>query len=61
MSKRLCRSCETELQVDQDVCHVCGTNNPLVHPWYTYPLGAVMVAALAYLLIDFDDVMKLFE
>lgn len=61
MTKRLCRSCQTELQVDQDVCQVCGTNNPLVTPWYTYPLGALMVAALAYLLIDFDDVMKLFD
>ena len=61
MPKRLCRSCKSELLVDQDVCQVCGANNPLVIPWYTYPLGALMVAVLAYLLIDFGDLMKLIE
>lgn len=61
MSKRLCRNCQTELQVDQDICQACGTHNPLVTPWYTYPLGALMVAVLAYFLIDFGHVMKLFE
>lgn len=61
MVKRLCRKCRSELQVDQDICQACGANNPLVTPWYTYPLGALMVAFLAYLLIDFDDLRKLLE
>ncbi|WP_282607434.1 hypothetical protein [Pelagibius sp. Alg239-R121] len=61
MAQRLCRSCGSALDVDQDVCQSCGTNNPLVKPWYTYPLGALIVAVLAYLLIDFDDLRKLIE
>ncbi len=61
MKQRLCRSCGDQLDVDQDICRTCGTHNPLVTPWYTYPLGALMVAVLGYLLIDFDDIVKLFE
>jgi RNA polymerase subunit RPABC4/transcription elongation factor Spt4 len=61
MTKRLCRNCKSELQIDQDVCQSCGTNNPLVTPWYTYPLGALIVAVLIFLLVDFNDIRKLFE
>ena len=61
MAKRRCRKCSAELGVDQDVCHVCGTGNPLTTPWYTYPLGLLIVALLAYLLIDFDDLRRLVE
>ncbi len=61
MTQRLCRNCGTGLDIDQDICHSCGTKNPLVNPWYTYPLGALIVAVLGLLLIDFNDIRKLFE
>ena len=61
MTQRVCRSCGDKLDVDQDICRTCGANNPLVNPWYTYPLGALIVAVLGYLLIDFNDVRRLFE
>lgn len=61
MAQRVCRSCGDPLDVDQDICRSCGANNPLVHPWYTYPLGALIVAVLAFLLIDFNDIRKIFE
>lgn len=61
MTQRLCRSCQTPLDIDQDICPSCGASNPLINPWYTYPLGALIVAVLAFLLIDFNDIRKLFE
>jgi hypothetical protein len=57
---RLCKNCKSELGVDDDVCQACGANNPVVLPWYTLPLGALIVAALILLLVDFGDVLRLF-
>ena len=54
MSRRLCRNCKEPLAVDQDICQVCGTRNPLVVPWYTWVLGPIIVLALGWLLIDFE-------
>jgi len=54
--KRLCRECQEPLGVDQDICRACGANNPIPLPWYTYLVGAAIVAILVLLLVDFDDV-----
>ena len=56
--QRLCRECQEPLEVDQDVCRACGANNPIVLPWYTYLVGAAIVAVLILLLVDFDDVAR---
>ena len=57
-SRRLCRQCKSPLGADDERCLVCGANNPVVLPWYTYPLGALIVAALVWLLVDFEDLAK---
>ncbi len=57
---RRCRNCKVELGVDDDVCQACGANNPVVLPWYTLPLGALIVVALILLLVDFGDVLRVF-
>jgi hypothetical protein len=56
--KRLCRECKEPLDVDQDICRVCGANNPIPLPWYTFILGGAIVAVIVLLLVDFDDVRK---
>jgi hypothetical protein len=56
--QRLCKDCEEPLEVDQDICRVCGANNPIPLPWYTYLVGAAIVAILVFLLVDFDDVRR---
>jgi len=56
--KRLCKDCKEPLEVDQDICRVCGANNPIPLPWYTYLVGAAIVALLVFLLVDFDDVRR---
>ncbi len=58
--KRLCRKCGSALGIDDDLCQACGTQNPVPLPWYTMPLGALIVAALILFLVDFDDVARLF-
>lgn len=58
--KRLCRECRAPLGIDDDRCQDCGTNNPVPLPWYTMPLGALIVLALILFLVDFGDVAKLF-
>ena len=60
-AKRLCRKCRSELGIDDDLCQACGTNNPVPLPWYTMPLGALIVVALVLLLVDFDDIARLFS
>jgi RNA polymerase subunit RPABC4/transcription elongation factor Spt4 len=59
-AKRLCRKCRSRLGIDDDVCQACGTNNPVPLPWYTMPLGALIVVALVLLLVDFDDIAQVF-
>jgi RNA polymerase subunit RPABC4/transcription elongation factor Spt4 len=59
--KRLCRECKEALGVDEDICRSCGARNPLVLPWYTWPIGALIVLALFALLVDFNDVIRLFQ
>ena len=59
-AKRLCRKCKSPLGIDDDLCQACGTNNPVPLPWYTMPLGALIAAALVLLLVDFDDIARLF-
>jgi len=56
--KRLCKDCKEPLEVDQDICRGCGANNPIPLPWYTYLVGAAIVALLVFLLVDFDDVRR---
>jgi len=58
---RVCRKCRAELGADDDVCRVCGETNPVVLPWYTLPLGALIVAILVLLLVDFGDIVRLFS
>lgn len=59
--KRLCRQCKEELGEDEDICRACGARNPLTVPWYTWPIGALLVAMLFALLVDFSDVIRLFQ
>ena len=59
--KRLCRECKEELGRDEDICRSCGASNPLIVPWYTWPIGALIVLALVFLLVDFNDVIRLFQ
>lgn len=55
MSKqRICRKCRTRLEEDQEICPSCHASNPVVNPWYTYLVGGLIVAALAWALIDFQ-------
>lgn len=61
MSRRLCRRCGAGLGVDDDRCQACGAANPVPLPWYTPFLGLAIVALLVLLLVDFDDVARLFE
>ncbi|HMB75226.1 MAG TPA: hypothetical protein VKN76_02415 [Kiloniellaceae bacterium] len=56
--KRLCKDCREPLEVDQDICRACGANNPIPLPWYTYLVGAAIVALLVFLLVDFNDVRR---
>ncbi len=55
-AQRLCRRCQTKLEIDQDVCPACGENNPIPKPWYTPVLGALIIIVLGYFLIDFGDI-----
>jgi len=59
-ARRLCRKCGSALGIDDDVCQACGANNPVPLPWYTMPVGALIVAALVLLLVDFGDIARLF-
>ena len=53
---RLCRRCKAQLHPEMDHCTVCGEVKSAPAGWYTLPVGLVIVAALAWLLIDFKDV-----
>ena len=57
-AQRLCRRCQTKLEIDQDVCPACGENNPIPKPWYTPVLGALIIIVLGYFLIDFGDIAE---
>lgn len=59
MTKRKCRRCGAALGVDVDICPDCGQNNPLLVPWYTWVLGPIMLALLAWFLIDFEALKKI--
>lgn len=61
MENRLCRKCRAPLAVDQDICQVCGTRNPIPLPWYTYPLGLLILAAIGYFLIDWRALVAYFS
>ena len=56
-TQRLCRQCHDPLGIDDDRCQTCGASNPLVLPWYTYPVGFLMMAAIAYFLIDWSALL----
>ena len=58
ISDRRCRECDEPLMIDQDICQVCGANNPLPVPWYTWVVGPIMVAILAYFLVDFEALKR---
>ena len=55
---RHCHKCGDGLMIDQDICQSCGANNPLPVPWYTWVVGPIMVAILAYFLVDFDALKR---
>ncbi len=55
-AQRLCRRCQTKLEIDQDICPACGENNPIPKAWYTPVLGALIIIVLGYFLIDFGDI-----
>lgn len=56
--RRHCRRCKAVLDIDEDLCRVCGETNPLPLPWYTPILGGAIVLLLILLLVDFDDVRR---
>jgi RNA polymerase subunit RPABC4/transcription elongation factor Spt4 len=58
MTARVCHKCGSALGVDDDLCQACGARNPVVHPWYIYPLGFLIVAALFALLVDWDSLWR---
>lgn len=59
MSKeRKCPECGSEIGIDDDRCQTCGAHVPLTHPWYTYPVGGLIVLLLAWLLIDVDGLWQ---
>lgn len=58
MSGRVCRKCGTGLGVDDELCPACGTRNPVIYPWYIYPLGFLIVAALFALLVDWGALLR---
>ena len=58
MANRRCRKCGASLGVDVDICPDCGEHNPLLVPWYTWVLGPIMLAILAWLLIDLEALKK---
>lgn len=59
--RRLCRRCQTRLEIDQDVCPACGENNPIPKPWYTPILGGLIIIVLGYFLIDFAAVAQFLQ
>ena len=59
MKQRYCHKCNEPLMVDQDICQVCGANNPLEVPWYTWVIGPIIVLLLGWWLIDIDALKQL--
>ena len=59
MKRRYCHKCNEPLMIDQDICQVCGANNPLPVPWYTWVIGPIIVLLLGWWLIDFDALKRL--
>ncbi|MGF1609402.1 MAG: hypothetical protein ACFCUQ_08400 [Kiloniellales bacterium] len=58
MTTRVCHQCGSTLGIDDDRCQACGAYNPVAHPWYIYPLGLLIVAALFALLVDWDALWR---
>jgi len=56
---RLCRRCKAQLHPEAEHCLICGEVKSLPSGWYTWPIGLVIFLALAWLLIDFNDVAAL--
>lgn len=54
MEGRRCKACQADLGVDEDICRTCGERNEIRHPWYIWPIGFLIVAVLAALLIDVE-------
>ena len=59
MKQRYCHKCNEPLMIDQDICQVCGANNPLPVPWYTWVIGPIIVLLLGWWLIDFYALKRL--
>ncbi len=54
MAERKCRRCGSPLGIDDDLCQVCGERNPVRHPWYIWPLAAVIFLLAFYFLVDLE-------
>lgn len=54
MAERNCRKCSASLGIDDDLCQACGARNPLRHPWYIWPLAAVIFLLAFYFLVDVE-------
>ncbi len=54
MAERKCRRCCSPLGIDDDLCQVCGERNPVRHPWYIWPLAAVIFLLAFYFLVDLE-------
>lgn len=52
MSMKNCPKCGTEVHFDDDICHACGTNVPIVVPWPAYLIGGFLVVVLVFWAVD---------
>src|SRR5690606_33596132 len=59
VAERRCRRCRAPLGIDDDVCEACGERNPVTMPWWGPLLGAAILLAIGYFLIDFQPMLEL--
>lgn len=60
MTDRACPKCGVAIGIDDDRCWSCGANTPVTYPWYIWPLGFLIIAALFALLVDLDAFWRTF-